>query len=356
MTTIESQKALVLPAKHADFVVRSVPVPKPGPSELLVKIHAVALNPADWKIQKLGYIIREYPGIAGFDIAGVVEKLGEGVEGLSLGDRIFGQGYYTVATAGFQQYTVLNATVVAKIPNNTTFEQASTIPVGLATAALGLFTPGIPVEQDFASAELVGPWEEGGRGKYAGKPFIVFGAGGSIGQYVVQVAKLAGFSPIMVTASLHNADFLRSLGATHVLDRRLSLEQLRDEVRNITSEPLDIIYDAVSVPETQLAAYELLSPGGTLVLVLRPTIPQARLGPGKRVVKAYGQPNSPEENRVIAAKMYGKLTAWLEEGVIKPNRVEVLPNGLHGIPAGLERIRNDQVSGVKLVAHPQETT
>lgn len=84
----KTQKALVLPAKYADFVVRSISVPKPGPGQLLVKVHAVALNPVDWKIQKNGIIVQEFPGIVGADVAGTVEELGEGVEGFSLGDRV----------------------------------------------------------------------------------------------------------------------------------------------------------------------------------------------------------------------------------------------------------------------------
>jgi len=84
----KTQKALVLPAKYADFVVRSISVPKPGPGQLLVKVHAVALNPIDWKIQKTGVIISEFPGIVGSDVAGTVAELGEGVEGFSIGDRV----------------------------------------------------------------------------------------------------------------------------------------------------------------------------------------------------------------------------------------------------------------------------
>ncbi|TFY51473.1 hypothetical protein EVJ58_g10546, partial [Rhodofomes roseus] len=184
----------------------------------------------------------------------------------------------------------------------------SRIPVGLITAALGLYTRGLPPgkELDHDSAGLQAPWEEGGRGKYTGKPFFVFGAASSVGQFVVQLARLSGFSPIIATASPHNADFLRSLGVTHVLDRKLSLEQLRAEIAKITKEPLNIIYDAVSLPETQLAAYELLEPGGTLVLVLYSAIPAEKLAsePKKRVVKAYGQANFPRENLAVAAVLY----------------------------------------------------
>ncbi|KZT68004.1 GroES-like protein [Daedalea quercina L-15889] len=351
----DTQKALVLPAKQADFVIHSISVPKPGPGQLLVKIHAVALNPVEWKIQKTGIIVHEFPAIIGMDIAGTVEKLGDGVEHFTLGDRVVSEGQFAIPHAGFQQYTITNADVTAKIPDSVTFEQASTIPVGLVTAALGLFTPTVPTGSDFGSAGLQAPWQDSGHGAYAGKPFLIFGGASSVGQYVIQLAKLSGFSPIITTASLHNADLLRSLGATHVLDRKLSLEQLRQEIAKISTGALDIIYDAVSLPDTQLAAYELLAPGGTLVLVLYPAIPTERLQQGKNVVKAFGQANLPEENRVVSAKLFSKLTVWLEEGMIKPNRVEVLPGGLEGILDGLDRLRNNRVSGVKLVAHPQET-
>ncbi|KAH9921855.1 chaperonin 10-like protein [Fomitopsis serialis] len=356
MSVPKIQKALVLPAKYADFVVRSIAVPKPGPGQLLVKVHAVGLNPVDWKIQKNGIIVQEFPGIVGSDVAGTVEELGEGVKGFSLGDKVVEQGHFAVPNAGFQQYTVANADITAKIPDNITFEQAATLPVGLSTAALGLYEQVVAPDQDYGTLGLQAPWEEGGRGKYAGKPFVVIGAGSSVGQYVIQFAKLSGFSPIIATASLHNAEFLRSLGATHVLDRNLTLEQLREETAKITKEPLDLIYDSVALPETQLASYELLAPGGTLALVLYTAIPEERLRPDKKIVRPFGQANFPVENRTVAAEVYGKqLTTWLKEGVIKPNRVEVLPNGLEGIVDGLERLRNHSVSGVKLVAHPQET-
>ena len=84
----ETQKALVLPAKCADCVIRSVPVPRPSPGQLLVKIHAAALNPADWKIQKRGAFITDYPVVLGADIAGTVEAISLGAEGFALGDRV----------------------------------------------------------------------------------------------------------------------------------------------------------------------------------------------------------------------------------------------------------------------------
>ena len=200
---------------------------------------------------------------------------------------------------------------------------------------MGLFTPHVRPGRDFDSVGLTAPWEEGGRSKYAGKPIVIFGGAGSVGQYgtpasiketyrlltnarsAIQLAKLSGFSPIITTASLHNTDLLRSLGATHVVDRKLSTEQLREEFSKITKEPLDVIYDAISSPETESTAYELLAPGGKLALVAPPGIPAEKAIPGKHFFAVFGSSMFPEENRAASIRLYQKLTAWLEEGLIK---------------------------------------
>jgi len=82
------QKAVILPEAKASFIVDTVPIPKPGPGELLVKVQATALNPADWKIQKYAIAIEKYPAVLGWDAAGIVEEIGEGVAGFAKGDRV----------------------------------------------------------------------------------------------------------------------------------------------------------------------------------------------------------------------------------------------------------------------------
>ena len=82
------QKALLLEKPVGEFVVRSAPIQKPGPGEILVKIHATALNPVDWKIRDFNYFVKDYPAILGSDSAGTVEEVGEGVTGFAKGDRV----------------------------------------------------------------------------------------------------------------------------------------------------------------------------------------------------------------------------------------------------------------------------
>lgn len=87
------------------------------------------------------------------------------------------EGYFDNQNATFQQYGIVPAEIAAKIPDNITFDQASTIPLTLATAALALYNPrpaGVGLE--FA-------WEESGRGRYAGQPILVIGGASSVGQH-----------------------------------------------------------------------------------------------------------------------------------------------------------------------------
>lgn len=82
------QKVLYLTKKNGPFEVHTAAVPKPGPGQILVKVQATGLNPVDWKIQLYGLFIEEFPSILGFDAAGTVEELGEGVTGFAKGDRV----------------------------------------------------------------------------------------------------------------------------------------------------------------------------------------------------------------------------------------------------------------------------
>lgn len=84
----KEQKALILEEKFAPFTLSTLPVPKPGKEEVLVKISSLALNPIDWKIQKYGWFIAKYPAVLGSDLAGDVIQLGEGVSGLAVGDQV----------------------------------------------------------------------------------------------------------------------------------------------------------------------------------------------------------------------------------------------------------------------------
>ncbi|EDR05900.1 uncharacterized protein LACBIDRAFT_185404 [Laccaria bicolor S238N-H82] len=335
------QKALLLPATFADFVVGTKSIPKPGPGELLVKVHSTSLNPVDWKIHKYGFLVENFPAVLGIDLAGDVEEVGEGVTAFVKGDRVFAQGQYKPEWASFQQYTKTVAISTSKIPENISYEQAATIPLALTTAYTGLYS-----NKPYGGG-LEAPVEPIAVGKYAGSAIVVLGGSSSVGQYVIQFAKLSGFSPIVTTSSVKHTDYLKTIGATHVVDRNSSLLA---QIKNITKQPIPFVYDAISERSTQQAGLDVLADGGTMVTV-SPVDSQVE---GKEAIHVVGLLTAPAHLKLLETLYSTKLSGWLEEGIIKPNRVEYLPGGLGAIVAGLKRLENNEVSGVKLVVHPQD--
>lgn len=84
----KTQTSLILTAPGTPFTITTRPVPTPGPGQVIVKVHATALNPIDALIQKIGFVITEWPAVAGSDGAGEIVALGEGVSEVKLGDRV----------------------------------------------------------------------------------------------------------------------------------------------------------------------------------------------------------------------------------------------------------------------------
>ncbi|KAG6901423.1 hypothetical protein C0995_012134 [Termitomyces sp. Mi166 len=344
MSTNNTQKALLLETKQGRFVVGSRKIPKPGPGELLVKVLATGLNPVDWKVQKYGIFVTEFPAVLGSDVAGEVEAVGEGVTSFKKGDRVFAQGTFESDSASFQQYTLTTAATTAKIPTKFSYEDVATIPVALTAAYVGFYNT------KPYGLELSWPTESVNQGKYAGKPMVVLGGASSVGQFALQLAKLSGFSPIITTASLKHTEFLKSIGATHVLDRTLTTDVLMAEIKKLTNKPVDVVYDAISLPATQQIGHDLLVPGGNLITVLNLAITKSD---NINHIQVFGILRLPQNKKLLEG-MYPKLSQFLEQGMIIPNRFQVLAGGLEGITKGLMELENDRVSGVKLVARPWE--
>ncbi|KAJ7442732.1 GroES-like protein [Mycena galericulata] len=339
------QKALIIKEAKAPFTVSTTwPIPKPGPGEILIKIKAAALNPLEWKAQKYDIIIEKYPAVLGLDIAGDVEELGEGVEGYSKGDKVFAGGFWRGSwrneIGAYQQYAVIPSDMLAKIPPNIDYAQASTIPVGYVTAAVGLLAPaGAGLNLTFDPAV-----------NFAGQPAFVFGGSSCVGQFAIQILRVLGYSKIITYASGKHAQYLKSLGATHVIDRTtVSTADVPAAVKKIAGAPIKIVYDAISEDDTKAASFATLAEGGIAIAVLPGEDWNVD---GKRFVSILG---STHITREFSVRLWKTLPKQVADGIIVPNRVEKLPNGLAGIPDGLKSLEDHLVSGVKLVAFPQET-
>jgi NADPH:quinone reductase-like Zn-dependent oxidoreductase len=165
-------------------------------------------------------------------------------------------------------------------------------------------------------AELTSPFSAGGKGKYANKPIIILGGASSVGQAVIQIGKLSGFSPIITTASLKHTGNLKSLGATHVLDRSLSTAELKLRIEEITSSPVELVYDSIGESETENTGYDLLSEdGGKLILVNLGAANKGGVIGKKQIIKPFGifNPNV----RELGKEFYSQLSRLVEAGDIK---------------------------------------
>ncbi len=173
--------------------VEDLPMPEPGPGEMRIQVMAAGVNPVDWKIRK-GFGGPPLPLTMGLDVAGVVDKVGPGVEMFHTGDRVFGEAMPEYG--GYTEYTLVKTSQVAQIPKSLDFVQAAAIPIAGITAWQALFDAG---------------------GLRAGQRVLIHGAAGGVGSFAVQFAKWKG-AYVIGTASGKHIGFVESLGADLVID------------------------------------------------------------------------------------------------------------------------------------------
>jgi len=214
-----TNKAAYQPAQKANTLeMRTAPYTPPGEGKIVVKNAAVAINPIDWLIQSRGDIMfthLKYPFVLGSDLAGKVVEVGKDVTRFRVGDRVLGFGRAAVkdvndaAQGAFQNYTVIRADLASPIPSNMPYEKAAVLPLGISTAAAGLF------EKSTLHLEL--PTEPAP--PFNGKTVIIWGGSTSVGCNAIQLAVAAGYE-IFSTASPKNHEYLKTLGASQVFDYR----------------------------------------------------------------------------------------------------------------------------------------
>ncbi|KAJ7708821.1 chaperonin 10-like protein [Mycena rosella] len=354
MSETRTQKALAITSKGGPFTLIRHAIPTPGPGDVLVKMQGVGLNPAEWKFQ-VGLFddtefINSYPAFLGTEGAGIVVEVGSDVSTINKGDRVLFQGWITAERTTFQEYALVEAELVARIPETLTTLQAAAIPMGLTTAALGLGHTFPASVTGRGGAGLKPIWEDGAKGYYSGRAILIFGGASMVGQFTIQIAKYLGFSPIIVTSSLKHTDGLVSMGATHVIDRYTTVVPAVEKLKRELNVQIEVVYDAVHVPVTQ-AEVDLMAPNGTLVGVF-PAPDELQFRDGRRATSPIG---SFLLYKDLGKEMFARIQDFLQKGIIKPVSVEKLDRGLAGIAEGLGRLQRNEVSGKKLVVDPTET-
>ena len=135
----------------------------------------------------------------------------------------------------------------------------------------------------------------------------------------IQLLKASGFSPIITTASRRNDEYCKSAGATHVIDYHdVPYSELPAAVKEITSSPISVVYDAVSTPDAQKAVWQILAPKGKVAIVLPPAVgkPGEAGEDGKEVAWVFGSANV-SKNYEFGKKMFAGITKLFESGDLK---------------------------------------
>ena len=200
--------------------LKDMPVPVPGPAEVVVKVHAMSVNPVDWKVregQARIFTGSKFPKVLGSECAGEVAETGAGATKFRQGDRVV--MYASVKKLGaFAECACTAEERVYPIAEGITFEQAACLPIAGLTALQSL--------RDHGKIA-------------AGKKVLINGASGGVGHFAVQIAKVFGAEATAVSSG-RNVDFVKELGADKVIDY-----SKEDFTRG--SERYDLVFDAVSM-------------------------------------------------------------------------------------------------------------
>ncbi|KAH7330218.1 putative zinc-binding oxidoreductase ToxD [Rhexocercosporidium sp. MPI-PUGE-AT-0058] len=337
--------------------VAPIPIPSVPDDSILVKTVAVALNPTDW--QTLDEV--PAPGFShsllGVDAAGIVVEIGKGVtKDFKIGDRVAGFSHggndRNPVTGTFANYILMKGDVSLHIPPSMSFEDAATLPCGIGTVGLAFY-------RHLELPTLTFPVEEksGGPGPY----ILIYGGSSATGSLAIQFAKLSGLT-VITTASPRNFDFVKSLGADHVLDYHDP--EVGSKINALTSNTLHLVLDTIAVPSSSsiCAAALSTSPSPDTKLLYVTLLPIAMSRPEVKNIffLAYtisgeefeieGEvwPASPEDNS-LARVFIGLFDGLLREGRIKTHPVGLREGGLEGILGGMMEMKEGKVSGQKLV-------
>lgn len=268
-----------------------IPVLKPGPSQVLVEVSHVGMNPFDWKIRE-GYVKDflplQLPTTLGVDFSGTIVSLGEGASRFKVGDRVMTMSQ---SLGAFAEHIVVDESILANVPAALDDVTAATLPIPALSAWQALYTAG-----------KIKP----------GMTILVHGASGIVGAFAVQFAKAEG-AKVIATASAKNREYVMGLGADEFIDYQT--ENFEERVKDV-----DLVLDFVLVGgdrNTTDRSWGVLKENGAIVSIADPTI-MGKIPQGKQGFFPQIQPK-PDQLETIAER--------LESGKIKSKVAKVFGRG-----------------------------
>ncbi|WP_282168887.1 NADPH:quinone oxidoreductase family protein [Ruegeria atlantica] len=317
-------QAFTIQSQGSAAQLADIDLPEPGTGQVRIAIKACGLNFADLLMQKGTYQdTPEAPFTLGMEVAGVVDKLGNGVTRLNVGDRVAvysGQG-------GLAEYGVFDASRAIPLPDAISFENAAAIQIAYGTSHIALDH----------RAHL-----------RPGETLLVTGAAGGVGLTAVEIGKLMGATVIAHARGQEKLDVARAAGAYHLID---ASEDLRARVKELGGA--DVVYDAVG-GDVFKAAFRATNPEGRLLPIGFaggdvPQIPANHLLVKNLTVIGFYIGGYLKFRPQIVQDSFDTLFGWLAEGRIKPHISHVLP--LAEADKGMQLLR-DRVATGKVVISP----
>jgi NADPH:quinone reductase-like Zn-dependent oxidoreductase len=266
------------------------PMPVPGEGEILVKIHAAGINPADWKV-RTGYfkafVPFPMPFVPGTDFSGTVAALGSGASGFAVGDVVFGRSQFG-RSGSYAEYTTTKPGLIVAKPSSLDHVHAAAIPTGSLAAWQSLFG-------------------EGAIDLKAGQTILIHGAAGGVGSFAVQLANWRG-AKVLGTASAKNQSYLRELGVDQAIDYT---KQPFDTV----AHDVDAVFDTIG-DDVEKRSWSVLKPGGVLASIVAQKLTPPKDAPaGVRGVTNSSLPDS----------KLGEIAKLIDAGTLKVTVSETLP-------------------------------
>lgn len=324
----EMMEAMVLNRFGGPEVLEIAQIERPsaGPGQVVVQVAYAGVNPADWKAREGWlqlYFQYVFPFVVGFDAAGLVAEVGEGVTGLVVGDRVVTASNQGKGERGsYAEYVLSDRERVVKLPDHVSLRDAASIPTAAITAWEAVFDVG---------------------GTKAGQHILVNGGAGGTGGFAVQLAKMAG-AKVAATCGPANLDYVHSLGADLAIDYRQG--DVRAQVAAWAPDGVDLVVDTVG-QGTLLDSIEMVrrggivAPIGTLIADEPMPDPERAAELGVSIVPTIA--NFARQERQLNA-----LVEALGAGKIKAPAIEILPLAQAG--EAHRRVQDGHVRGKILLA------
>lgn len=279
-----------------------LPRPKPTGRDLLVNVRAIAVNPVDTKVRAPKDKVEAEPRVLGYDAAGVVEAIGPDVTLFKVGDEVFYAGDITRPGTN-SEFHLVDERLVGRKPKSLGFADAAALPLTSITAYEVLF-------------DRIGLDVAGGD---AGKTLLIIGGAGGVGSMAIQLAKIAGQIVVTTASRPETKDWVRKLGADHVINHRLPL---RPQLEALGLTHVDNVAVFNDTDQHWPSAVDLVKPQGTIALIVDNTRP-LNLVPAKaksvRIAweSMFTRSTHQTSDMIEQHKLLNKVSAWIDDGTLR---------------------------------------